>query len=258
MHKLRTLVLIVVTLSVQFQAQSAQAQVDRDTRTKLIDVQIGPGSENLWYPVWITKVEIGNQFLLNIQDTYNSPLPGEIVRGQSFIAGNDWLKNMNIYVINRAELPVAWLSIALKFPQTGNGSRSQPVWIYNIQMGRMPDVDAVSGRTGKPFPPDLLGSKFLGLQPGGGLTIHVADYMDKIEAYLKTAMPASAVSQVDVWVDVCLFETGLRFSGGAFSRPDPEHPGQWIYFPTRQFFPGNVHKYMPNVITQPGERPQQR
>lgn len=255
MHRLQMLVLIAA-LGVQFQSEPAQAQANQGPSTKLIDVQIGPGSSNLLYPVWITKVEIGNQFLLNIQDTYNSPLPGEIVRGQSFIAGNDWLKNMNIYVINRADLPVAWLSIALKFPQTGNG-QTQPVWIYDIQIGRMPDVDAVSGRTGKPFPPELLGSKPLGLQPGGRLTIHVADYMDKIEAYLKSAMPASVVSKVDVWVDVCLFETGLRFSGGAFSRPDLEHPGQWIYFPTRQFFPGNIHKYMPNVVTQPGERPQQ-
>jgi hypothetical protein len=256
MHRLQMLVLIAITaLGVQFQGEPAQAQANQDSRTKLIDVQIGPDSSNLRYPVWITKVEIGNQFLLNIQDTYNSPLPGEIVRGQSFIAGNDWLKNMNIYVINRADLPVAWLSIALTFPQTGNG-QTQPVWVYHIQMGRMPDVDAVSGRTGKPFPPEFLGAKSLGLQPGGRLTIHVADYMDKIEAYLKSAMPASAISQVDVWVDVCLFETGLRFSGGAFSRPDPEHPGQWIYFPTRQFFPGNIQKYLPNVVTQPGERPQ--
>jgi hypothetical protein len=257
MHKLQMLVLITIAaLVVQFQADPVQAQADQDTRTKLIDVQIGPDSSNLRYPVWITKVEIGNQFLLNIQDTYNSPLPGEIVRGQSFIAGNDWLKNMNIYVINRADLPVAWLSIALRFPQTGNG-QTQGRRGYNIQIGRMPDVAAFSGRTGKPFPPGLLGSKSLGLQPGGRLTIHVSDYMDGINSQLATAMAVSALSEVEVWVDVCLFETGLRFSGGAFSRPDPDNPGQWIYFPTRQFFPGDIHKYMPNVVTQRGERPQQ-
>jgi hypothetical protein len=67
MHKLQMLVLITIAaLVVQFQADPVQAQADQDTRTKLIDVQIGPDSSNLRYPVWITKVEIGNQFLLNI------------------------------------------------------------------------------------------------------------------------------------------------------------------------------------------------
>jgi hypothetical protein len=257
MRKLQMLVLIaIVTLVVHFQARSAQAQGDQDTRTKLIDVQLGPGSANVWDPVWITKVEIGNQFLLNSHDPYNSPLPGEIIRGQNyFIAGNDWLKNTTLHLINRTELPIAWLSIKLMFPQTGNG-HTRPMWIYNIQMGRMPDVAAISGRTGKPFPPGPPESKYLGLQPGGRLTIHVSDYMDQINNYLKTAMPVSALSEVDIQMDVCIFENGLRYSG-AFAQPDPQHPGQWIYMPTHSFFPGNLHKYLPNVVTRVGERPQQ-
>jgi hypothetical protein len=256
MRKLQMLVLIAIaTLVVHFQARFAQAQGDQDTKTKLIDVQLG--IMTMWDPVWITKVEIGKQFLLNSHDPNNSPLPGEIVRGQnSFIAGDDWLKNMNIYLINRTEMPIAWLSIKLMFPQTENG-HTQPIRIYNIQMGRMPDVAAISGRTGKPFPPDLSGPKSLGLQPGGRLTIHVSDYMDKINNYLKTAMPVSALSEVDIQMDVCIFENGLRYSGGAFAQPDPQHPGQWIYMPTHQFFPGNIHKYLPNVVTRVGERSQQ-
>lgn len=257
MDKLRMLVLIAfATLVVQFQAGPAQAQAGQDTATKLIDVQLGPGNANMWYPVWITKVEIGNQFLLNSHDPYNSPVSGEIVPDKSFIAGNDWLKNTTIYLINRTEIPIAWLSIALQFPQTGNG-QTQPVWIYNVEIGRMPDADAISGRTGKTISPGPPGSKSLGLQPGGRLTIHVSDYMDKINDYLKTAMPISALSQVHIWVDVCMFEDGLRFSGGAFSRPDPQHPGQWIYLPTQKYFPGNLHKHLPNVVTRVGERPQQ-
>ena len=254
MHKLQMLVLIVVvTLIVRFQAGSANAQTVPDTTTKLINVQLG--IQTVWDAVWITKAEIGNQFLLNEYDPYNSPLPGEIVPGQDFVKGNNWLKDMNIYLINRTELPIAWLSINLIFPQTANGKET---WIYSIQMGRIPDVAAISARTGKPFPPGLPGSKSLGLQPGGRLTIHVSDYMDKIDKYLKNTLPVSALSEVNIQLDVCFFENGLRYSGGSgFAQPDPQHSGQWVYLPTRQFFPGNIHKYLPNVVTQRGERPQQ-
>ncbi len=254
MRKLQMLVLIaIVTLVMQFQTGSAQPQISQDTRTKLIDVQLG--ITTVWDPVWITKVEIGNQFLLNSHDPYNSPLPGEIVRGQNyFIAGNDWLQNTNIYVINRTELPIARLSIMLMFPQTGNG-QTQPMWIYHIKLGRIPDADALD-RFGKPLPASIVGTKPLGLQPGGRLTIHVSDYIDKIEDYLKTAMPVAALSVVNIQVESCEFENGLRYSG-AFSQPDPQHPGQWIYLPTHSFFPGNLHKYLPNVVTRRGERPQQ-
>ena len=255
MHKLQMLVLIAIaTLGAQFQAGPAQAQAGQDTATKLIDVQLA--TQNLWESVWITKVEIGNQFLLNEYDLYNPPLPGEVVPGKDFIAGNDWLKHTTLYVINRTNQPIAWLSIALKFPQTGNG-QTQPVWVYNIQMGRIPDLDAVNVR-GEPFPPGPPGSKALGLQPGGRLAIHVSDYIDKIEDYVKTAMPISAINEANIYVETCALEDGLRFTGGGYSRPDPQRPGKWIYLSVRQYFPGNKVQYLPNVVTQRGERPPQQ
>jgi len=252
MHSLQMLVLIA-TLGAQVQAGLAHPQAGHDTATKQIEIQLGP--ESMWQPVWITKVEVGSQFLLDHYDPYNPPLPSQVVPGQDFIAGGDWLKDMTLYVINRTNKPIVWLSVGLMFPQTGNG-RTQPVWIYHIQMGRMPIVDAVDG-SGKPFPPGHSGSKPLGLQPGGRLSIHVSDYMDKIDEYLKTAMPVSAIREVHIQVDGCFFEDGLRYMGGAFALPDPQRPGQWKYLGARQYFPGDIHQYLPNVVTRRGERPQQ-
>lgn len=244
----------MAALSVGLQAQSAQPRSGQGTGMKQIDVQLGPGNGNLLEPVWITKVAIGDQFLLNSYDPYNLPLPGEVTPGQDFTAADDWLKETTLFVINRTNQPIARLSIGLMFPQTGDG-RAQPVWIYHINMGRIPDADAFD-RYGKPFPPEFRGTKSLGLQPGGRLAIHIADFIDQIAAYLKTAMPLSAINEVRIQVDGCEFEDGLRFGAGAFSRPDPQRQGQWIYLPRQQYFPGNAHQYLPNVVTRRGDRPQ--
>jgi hypothetical protein len=242
-------------LCLRLQLQTAQAQSGQDEGTKQIDVQLSPGNYSMWEPVWITRVAIGSQFLLNAYDPYNLPLPGEITPGRDFTAGDNWLRETTLEVINRTNQPIAWLSIKLMFPQTGDG-RTQPVWVYPIGMGRIPDADAFD-RNGKPFPPEFLGTKSLGLQPGARLTIHLSDYADKIAEYLKTAMPLTLIDEVRIYVDGCEFEDGLRFTGGAFSRPDPQRPGQWIYMHNRQYFPGNSHQYLPNVVTRRGDRPQQ-
>lgn len=254
MHKQQMLVLIAIAaLGALFQARPAQAQAGQDTATKLIDVKIGP--ENIWQPVWITKVVIGDQFLLNPPNPFVTLLPGQVSPNQDFIAGDNWLKDTTLYVINRTDQPIAWLSISFEFPQTGNG-QTQPVWVYHLRLGRLPDAVAITG-SGQPVPPGPPGSTFLDLQSGARLTIHVSDYTDKIQDYLKTAMPLSAINEVYVRVDSCVFEDGLRFDGDNYSRPDPQRPGKWVYLPNRQFFPGNIHTYLPNVQTRAGVPPQQ-
>ena len=251
MHKLQMLVLIAIAaLGAQFQARPAQAQAGQDTATKLIDVKLG--STNMWEPVWITKLVIGDQFLLNPPNPYVTPLPGQVSPNQDFIAGDNWLKDTALYVINRTDQPIAWLSISFQFPQTGNG----PLWVYHLQLGRLPDAVAIN-ESGQPFSPGPPGSTFLHLQSGARLAIHVSDYTDKIQDYLKTAMPLSAINEVHIWVDSCVFDDGLRFDADNYSRPDPQRPGKWVYLPNRQFFPGNIHTYLPNVYTRAGVPPQQ-
>jgi len=152
---------------------------------------------------------------------------------------------MTIYVMNRANEPLVWLDLALHFPQTGNG-RTEPTRIYHIRLGRMPDVDAFYGN-GDHIPATLIGTKPLDLQPGATLAIHVSGHFDKIQAYVEKVMPLTEINECYIYTAIAEFDGGLRYTGGNYSLPDKQHPGQWHYLPTRQYFPGNAHQYLPNI-----------
>lgn len=160
----------------------------------------------------------------------------------------DWFKETTIYVMNRADRALAWLDIALQFPQTGNG-RTEPTFIYDVRLGRMPDPDSFDAR-GNRMPVSFAGLKPLNLQPGGTLAIHLSDFHDQIDTYVKKAMPLAAVNRCNISVAVSEFDNGLRYAGGAYSAPDPQQPGHWKYYPTHQYFPGDAHRYLPNLVTR--------
>ena len=239
---LSVLLIIVVAVSFEIEFRSVKAQSTQASEGQF--VRVSP--ETLWDPVWITKVQIGSQFLLAPYDAHLTPLDGQVMPGQKFSAGNNWLKDTTIYVVNRTNKSLAWLDIGLQFPQTGNG-RTQPTWIYYVKLGRIPDVDAYD-KNGKVLPRAFIGTTPLDLQPGRTLTIHISDYVDKIQAYLATAMPLSAITECNIYVASSEFADGLRYVGGGYSVPDPHHPGQWRYYPTHRYFPGDAHRYLPNVV----------
>ena len=101
-----------------------------------------------------------------------------------------------------------------------------------------------------------MGAKPLDLEPGGTLAIRVADYIDKIEAYLKPAGPLSAITRCNFFIASSEFDDGLRYAAGAYSVPDSHRPGQWVYYRDRSYFPGDAHRYLPNVVRRVGEPPQ--
>lgn len=179
----------------------------------------GPGAlvttapEGMLDPIWITRVEVGSQFLLDSTGFVHSPAPGEVLPGQRFQAGGNWLKNTTIYVINRTDKPVAWLEVSLQFPQTGNG-RTQPTWIYQLRAGQEPaaDVKVTEARNGRPMPPEVIGAESLDLQPGHTLAIHLADFMDKISAYLRTAMPVNQITECYIYTASCELSDGTRWT----------------------------------------------
>lgn len=224
------------------QVQILTAQTGQGAEGKHVQV----ATETLLDPVWIIKVAIGNQFLLAPYDARLPHLSGQVMPGQMFSAGDDWLKGMTIYVMNRTNKPVAWLDIAIRFPQAGNG-RTRPARIFEIKLGRMPDADAIYGN-GNPIPAAFMGTKPLNLQPGATLAIHVSDHIDKMQAYVGNAMPLTEINECYIYVSAAEFDGGLRYAGGGYSLPDTQHPGQWHYLPARQYFPGNAHQYLPNVV----------
>ena len=218
----------------------AQTNATPVAGTKVISL----GVETMRDAVWVTKVTVGDKFLLAPYAPFRGfvPPPDQIIPGQPFPAGDDWLRDMAIYLENRTDKRIAFLSVQLGFPETGNG-RTEPQWMYPIQLGRLPAVDAVDGRTGKPLP---LGpnTKPLRFQPGQTLVVHVADYVARIRAAVENAVPLFYVTKCIIYGTYGCFDDGMCWGAGRFTVPDPKRPGKRLDLPVG-YFPGKPHRYPP-------------
>jgi hypothetical protein len=195
--------------------------------------------ENRAMPVWVQKVVVGDREIqcgLFVR-------PHEVQPVTPFEAGDDWLKNLTIYLYNRTNKVVAFSDVSLAFPETGNG-RTEPQWMYHIELGRMPVVDAFAGSTGQPLRIDPARTP-LNLFPDQTLVVRVGDYINKIQAYIQPRMPLSQISKTLIRVDQVFFDDGMRWvGGGGFSLPDASQPGRFTSL-ARDYFPGDMGRNYP-------------
>ncbi len=221
-------------------ARAASSQASVVGFKTLVVMAGGPMS-----PLYITRVTMGNKEMIlgtPMSAKQQAANPNLILNARPFEASSGWINDMTLFIKNRTNKTVASATIALRFPETGNG-RTQPVWIYQLRLGRLPAVDAFDGRTGKPLAVDP-SLKSIDLPPGQETIVNVGDYIDKIKAYVETAMPLYYVTKMAVSVQDCVFVDGTRYAGGSYSVPDPVHRGKWKYFPS-DYFPGNPRQYWP-------------
>ena len=190
--------------------------------------------------VAIVKVTLGNTEVecgLVISPTELQPV-------MPFQAGDDWLQNLTIYLLNRTDKTIVFGQTVLAFPETGDRSSEKPMRVHAITLGRIPANAAFSGRSGQPLRqnPSLQPISFA---PGEVLPIHVGDHIDQISA--SDNMPFGALSKLIIRRTSFVFDDGMRWDGGAYSVPDPEHRGQWKrldggYFPGTPTWPPGSHK----------------
>lgn len=157
-----------------------------------------------------------------------------------FEAGDDWLQKTTIYLQNRTNKTISFARIALIFPETGDGTAQKPTATYNISLGRIPDIDAFSTRTGQAVhqPP---ASRPIAFAPGQTIAVNLADYASRIKQSVRS-IPFAAVTKVFVHRTVFYFDGGMRWDG-AFAVPDPvSHT--WNRMPGR-YFPGIPPKWPP-------------
>ncbi len=80
------------------------------------------------------------------------------------------------------------------------------------------------------------------------MVVHVNDYMAEIESRLSnspTPLAVTALNKLNVYRGVFYFEDGMRWEGGRYSVPDPDHPGKFKYLPV-DYFPGKrAHNWPP-------------
>lgn len=153
-----------------------------------------------------------------------------------FQAGSNWVGQMTISLINRTNKPIVYGGIILHFLDIGD-CRSLPCVGPELHFGQMPAIDAYDGRTGKPLKPEHPESPPLDWKPEQTFVVHVSDYMAEIDEDLANIMSVTAVTNVNVYRGVFFFDDGMRWEGGRYSVPDPDHSGKFKYLPA-DYFPG--------------------
>jgi len=159
-----------------------------------------------------------------------------------FDAGDDWLQNTVLYLINRTNKTAVFGQIALWFPDTGSGSPSQPTRVFILSLGRLPRSAAFSGSTGKPLSQPS-SAQPMSFAPGQTLGIHLGDYIDGIRASVDN-LPFPAVTRVIIRRNSFVFDDGMQWTPAGFASPDPQNPGRWVNM-APSYFPGDVNANWP-------------
>lgn len=161
---------------------------------------------------------------------------------EPFQADDDWLKDLTIYILNRTDNTIVYGGISVKFPETGDGrSVQQPQTAYNVHFGRLPDSVAFNPRTGLPFQQDPTRAPAT-FYPGQTMAIHVGDYAEQIKRTVEQfGMPFAKVTKCTIALESFVFSDGSRWAtGGGYSVPDAEHPGNYKPIRDQDYFPGKA------------------
>ncbi len=155
-----------------------------------------------------------------------------------FQASNDWVQHMNIFLVNRTSKVIVRGSMILRFLDTGDCSTPSSRCIQSVlEFGRLPAVDAYSGRTGQPLKPERLERPPLDWRPEQTIAIHVSDYIAEIKEDSANLLPVNALSKLNIYRGVFYFDDGMVWSLGRYAVPDPDRPGKFKEL-SADYFPG--------------------
>lgn len=187
-------------------------------------------------PVVITKVTLGDTVVQAgrfVQEKATDPITG-------FQAGDAWIQNLTIYLLNRTHKTVAFAIIDLGFPETGDG-RTKPQRAYQLNLGRIPPA-ADFDRSGEPLPqsPDRLPLSFA---PGQTMALRLGDYIEQIRSHVEPVLPLSEGRHLTVSVSHLYFQDGMQWGTGMFAVPDRQNLS-WRFM-DRDYFPGDMDRNWP-------------
>jgi hypothetical protein len=208
----------------------AAAQTQSTGGEKLVETGV---AQSRAAAVMITKVTVGDS---EVQCGL-VVVPNKVQPVTPFQAGSDWLEKMTISLFNRTDRKIVYAEVSLGFPETGDG-QTLPMLTHSIQLGRIPEAAAFSGRSGQPLPQDPA-RKPIAFLPGPTLVIHVGDYLGTIRESLERLFPSIEVSKCLIRIGPFFFEDGMRWDSGGFAVPDPEHRGKFKLLDD-DYFPGNM------------------
>jgi hypothetical protein len=128
----------------------------------------------------------------------------------------------------RAPWPATRMFVS--FPQT---KASGPTISDNVEFGRIPANAAFTG-SGQELRQGS--NKPIFLAPGQTMVFSHAAHDSELRRSVESYLPFSTVSLCMIEFQL-YFEDGMRWGGGAYSMPDPTHPGRFVPMGFR-YFPG--------------------
>jgi hypothetical protein len=124
-----------------------------------------------------------------------------------FPAGEDWVQNLTIYILNRTDQTIVHFEAMFSFPETTAGHER---WGVPLSLGRTPDSGMIDAKGNLlTQPPDL---QPLSFGPGQAMELHLGGYAGFVE---NTARAAS-LTTIQMSFQRVFFKGGtLQWSSGA-------------------------------------------
>jgi hypothetical protein len=134
--------------------------------------------------------------------------------GRSFIANEEWIKEISFQVENTTEKPIVFLQINVNFPET---RASGELMSYTKTFGQRPG--------------SKLAAVPIRLMPKEYLSVSLAAEYDKMGRFLNSRHLITSINKVQLEVGFIVFEDKTAWTAGVFYRPDPDYPGKYIPIP---------------------------
>ena len=164
-----------------------------------------------------------------------------------FLAGDDWVKDITVYLFNRTNQTIVQGAFNFSFPETTNWSTHFRA-VFPLNLGRIPDWALYDhGRAVR----QVQGSKQpLSFGPGQIMAIHLGDYIEKIKADVEPTRPLAALTQMEIGLAGFFFTDELEWSG-SFRVLDPQTL-TWVR--KSEFYPGDQDSRWPGRPGWPGQQ----
>lgn len=131
---------------------------------------------------------------------------------ERFSAEGDWLAGLRVKVRNDSGRTIKSVSLGISFPET---SRTGSEMGSNLHYGPNPITQAEAENQPR-------------VAPGQSFEIGIGKYPGSLKKFLETRQSFDTISRMLLDISYIDFEDGTRWSGGQYTKPDPENPKRRI------------------------------
>jgi hypothetical protein len=198
-------------------------------------VSFGPSTK--FAPLVVDKVTLGNNLVQQgrYQTAEMRPIPT-----RAFRAGDDWVENITVYLLNRTNQAIVYFWITFSFPVDSEGSARA---FFNLRLGRVPstiELDQNRKLMRRPL------SEPIEIPPSETIAIRMSDYVDRIKEAVEPTIRIADARQMSVDVQPGVYFAGGMIWDGGYRVFDPQ-AHIWRAM-ERDFFPGDPEAHWPKRL----------